>query len=569
VVTVDAVPWVAVGSLAAGVALFGLAGYLLRHRGKPGVNWFVASLSMQGLWCLSYGVALFVSNPTVRSLLEVVSWIGLSWVGFLFLGFALDYTGYSDLRRSWLYPALGSVPLVTTGLLLTTPLHTLIWRDATPVSVLNVVVLEYTLQIGGYAALVIGMAYAGAGVLLLADTILSYGPLYRKEAFAVGISTLPPTIGLVVWMLDLGAATALNWGVVLSLPHALLDAYAFIGTNMFETSPTTRRVADRHAIDSFPDPVLILDSEELLVDFNDQARESFHRVSGSERGRPITEVLAADTTYTDETTDGHLSVTRDQERSQFRVRSTSLVDPRGDVVGYSVVFQDITHEREREERLEVLNRVLRHNMRNKLNVINGSASRLRSELDAPELVDIADRIASSGEALLATSEKAREFDNLRQKEPSFRRVDIVDVVTDVVEGITEEYPSASVHTEMAAEPDLFTDRLVLRLALRNALENAVEHTEDGSPSVTVRVEDASEPGRAVSIAIVDDGPGIPAHEMEVVSQGPETDMDHGSGIGLWILKWSLDRLGGTVEFERGDVGTTVRLHLPTDPTTVR
>ncbi|WP_407647948.1 ATP-binding protein [Halarchaeum nitratireducens] len=60
----------------------------------------------------------------------------------------------------------------------------------------------------------------------------------------------------------------------------------------------------------------------------------------------------------------------------------------------------------------------------------------------------------------------------------------------------------------------------------------------------------------------DDGPGIPAAEVEVLTNGTESDLEHGSGLGLWTVVWCLRRLGGDVTFERTDDGTTVRLWLP-------
>jgi hypothetical protein len=41
----------------------------------------------------------------------------------------------------------------------------------------------------------------------------------------------------------------------------------------------------------------------------------------------------------------------------------------------------------------------------------------------------------------------------------------------------------------------------------------------------------------------------------------ETALEHGSGLGLWLVKWGVGALGGTVTFDTTD-GTTVTLALP-------
>jgi signal transduction histidine kinase len=63
------------------------------------------------------------------------------------------------------------------------------------------------------------------------------------------------------------------------------------------------------------------------------------------------------------------------------------------------------------------------------------------------------------------------------------------------------------------------------------------------------------------VAVTDDGPGLPAHESRVLTNGEETPLEHGSGMGLWVVHWIVSRYGGELDFEVDD-GTTVRLSLP-------
>lgn len=41
-------------------------------------------------------------------------------------------------------------------------------------------------------------------------------------------------------------------------------------------------------------------------------------------------------------------------------------------------------------------------------------------------------------------------------------------------------------------------------------------------------------------------------------------LEHGSGLGLWLVKWGTERLGGQIEFTVED-GTTAILRLPPAP----
>jgi signal transduction histidine kinase len=66
----------------------------------------------------------------------------------------------------------------------------------------------------------------------------------------------------------------------------------------------------------------------------------------------------------------------------------------------------------------------------------------------------------------------------------------------------------------------------------------------------------------VVVEVSDDGPGIPEGEFSPIADGGEGALDHGSGIGLWIVSWSVAAVGGELHVDTGDGGTTVAISLP-------
>jgi sensor histidine kinase regulating citrate/malate metabolism len=76
--------------------------------------------------------------------------------------------------------------------------------------------------------------------------------------------------------------------------------------------------------------------------------------------------------------------------------------------------------------------------------------------------------------------------------------------------------------------------------------------------VTVLVEPTDD-GYAVVVA--DDGPGIPESELASLDAETETSLQHGTGLGLWQLKWGVTKLHGDLDFDTAD-GTTVRITVP-------
>jgi len=75
------------------------------------------------------------------------------------------------------------------------------------------------------------------------------------------------------------------------LIHVSLDAYAFVGTHMFETNPATQRMAEQTGLDSLSDPVFILDTEQQIVRVNDRAEALFS--STLSNTLPIVSILSS------------------------------------------------------------------------------------------------------------------------------------------------------------------------------------------------------------------------------------------------------------------------------------
>ena len=62
----------------------------------------------------------------------------------------------------------------------------------------------------------------------------------------------------------------------------------------------------------------------------------------------------------------------------------------------------------------------------------------------------------------------------------------------------------------------------------------------------------------------DDGPGLPEMEADVLATGEETPLNHGQGLGLWMVRMIVTQAGGDVSVDSAADGTTVCLRLPTD-----
>lgn len=553
----DPLLWIVGFSICSSLLAGLLIRYLFQYSGRPGANWFIGTLTVVAIFCTSYGVSLVVFDPSLRLALETLTFVALCFMGPLFLGFGLDYLGRSDLIRSPLFGAALAVPVINLLVAVTNHQHGFLWTDFQLDPAFGGATVQYSLQPWGWFALAFGFAMTGIGVLLLVGAILEYGPLYRREAAAVIVSIVPPSIGLTLWMFDLGPVPQLNLAPVLFVPHLLLDGYAFVGTHMFETNPATQRAAERTALDDRSEPQLVVDTEAQIVNLNSRARQVF--ALPADRSLPISLDQAIGIPLEELLTRGDIDISG-EFGGVFAVSHTPLTDPQDDSVGHLLVFYDITEERRRKQQLGVLNRVLRHNLRNEMTVVNGYAESIAANPADTEVRDQAETIAAASQRVLRIAEQVRDFDRIQDRELQLDSVDVESVVTDVCADFRESHPAAKVNTavERSSEP-FVTDRDVLTVILSTFIENAIIHAEVPDPTVHIRVYDA--PNDQLCIEIRDNNPQIPAIETEPLRVGDETQLQHGRGIGLWIANWCLTSLNGEVEFDYAD-GNIIMVKIP-------
>lgn len=227
-----------------------------------------------------------------------------------------------------------------------------------------------------------------------------------------------------------------------------------------------------------------------------------------------------------------------------------------DIVGVQLMVLDATDRREREGFISVINRVLRHNMRNKMGIITGYAEMLENRLSGDDAAK-ASKIRNTADQLYDLTESAQKLEDYRDLSPTLEPIDITPLVSDTVAKLQMEYPEASV---TVTAPDTVTANTHERLqtALWEVLENAAEH---GGDPAHIEI-DVTETATGVTIAVTDNGPGLPDIEQKVLESSMETPLVHGEGLGLWLTHWIVTSLDGDLETTVEDGGTTVTIRLP-------
>lgn len=226
-----------------------------------------------------------------------------------------------------------------------------------------------------------------------------------------------------------------------------------------------------------------------------------------------------------------------------------------------------------KERLEALVKskdefvaAVSHELRTPLTAIVGLAQELRSNrttFSDPELDELMAIIADqSGELsnivedLLVAARADIGTLNLHPEQVDLRHELATLAATHVVPFIASgEVP---IHGSL---PELVTDPLRLRQIVRNLLTNAVRY---GGDQVWVEAEVGS---RTVSIAVLDDGLGVPPESVDKIFEAYErahsaSSLPSSVGLGLAVSRQLARLLGGDLEYRRRDGATAFVLTLP-------
>ena len=241
-----------------------------------------------------------------------------------------------------------------------------------------------------------------------------------------------------------------------------------------------------------------------------------------------------------------------------RVQINPVFDETRDVQHFVGFQTDVTERRRTEQLVKLLNRVLRHNLRNGMAAIGGSAASLR-DADREQIRESGDRIERICRELTDLSEHARELERYARRDRRPQRLDPGELLTDLVDDHREQSPDATLSLDIETDRGLCAG-VELREALSELLENAVKHNPDTDPSVDIT---ARTDGEWIQITVADDGPGINEMEAEAINTGNETALEHGSGLGLWLVNWIVTRYGGLFHIDSSEgEGTVATVRLP-------
>lgn len=314
-------------------------------------------------------------------------------------------------------------------------------------------------------------------------------------------------------------------------------------------------------LDALPLPVSVLDVDGTVELWNQAAEETFGYASGEVLGEfyplfvdydEFDDLLAR--VADGDTLDGYETTHRARDGSVVDVELYARPLFEGDeITGIVGTAVDSTEQKQRTQRLDVLHRVLRHNLRNRLAVIQGFVNELTP--DSERESEATEQILDASDSLVELAETAAETRKLITR--AQRRTETIPLA-EVVATVETSVESTSVRIEAASEREPITVPQQGGRALDWLLASIDDHTSNSDVEVAVQAK-----RRFVRLTVRGDEQLLADGAWELIANGRETSLRHGSGLDIAQMYLVLMAAGGTISTPSASTdGRSIQVELP-------
>jgi len=231
-------------------------------------------------------------------------------------------------------------------------------------------------------------------------------------------------------------------------------------------------------------------------------------------------------------------------------------------------YTDVTERHEYAARLEsqledldVLNELVRHDIRNDLQQVLAYADFLADHVDAESEARVQTILDNAEHAVDLTTTAREMTDVMLTADEGRRRVSLRPALESAVDGVRTVHSDAVVTVEGSVPAVSVAADDLLNSVFRNLLKNAIQHNDQAVPEVAISARAVE---GSVVVRVADNGPGVSDDRKEAVFGRGETALGNaGTGLGLYLVDTLVDSYGGSVRVEDNDpTGAAFVVELP-------
>ncbi|MFB6153576.1 MAG: ATP-binding protein [Halodesulfurarchaeum sp.] len=456
------------------------------------------------------------------------------------LYFCSAYTGRSlhrkpAIRRTSLAIFLGIVAVKVTN-----PAHHLYFT----VGFAQTPFPHITIQSGTIHWVVMGLSYAVAaiGYFMVFERFQKVGYESRSLAALILITGLPVMLDII----------GFSSPVLIDITYEPIGVAVFASGVLYLYLERFQKIQLAGEQDS---PVIFLDHDDNIRDFNRSATEQFPRLSGEGVIGSSLEAVVPELLDALEGHDPVIELPGDGKTRYMQV-STNPFEAGGSETGRALILTDVTEREEyrkklerQNERLDAFASMVSHDLRNPLNVatgrlelaleegFSGSGEEQSTREHLKRARDALERMDALIEDVLTLAREGREIDEVASLS-----------LAEVMERSWKWIDTRDASLEIEGDTTLEADPERLQQALENLVRNAIEHGGQDVEIVVGPLDDVR------GFFLSDDGPGVPAEARESVFDSGFTTSAEGTGFGLAIVEEIVEAHGWDVSVTESSEG---------------
>ena len=346
-------PYAVLSILSAVITL--IASIIAWRQSAPGASALRLLLLSMAIWSGCYATRWLNIPVEIKILWFRMMFIGVVSIPTLFLIFAIGFT----LNEAWLTPRhliLLSVPPATSLLLQwTDPYHHLFYQSLNIFQDNGSLVMQITRGPAYLLNVIYSYAAIGTGLFLMSQAALRSGPLYRYQYRLILLASLLPWAGNAFKELNFKSYSNLDLAPLIFGVSGIIFVFAILRTHFMDLIP----VARSYLIETMHDGVLVLDTQNRVVDINPAMEKFINGKASSYLGKNAYEVLKPWMEKTNplvDKTETRSELTIPLATSRYLDLSVTPLYDRSQILsGRLMVFRDITERKQVEKRLRSAN----------------------------------------------------------------------------------------------------------------------------------------------------------------------------------------------------------------------
>ncbi len=511
-------------------------------------------LIMLSLALLSFAYMGELSSPTLEGKLvwNDFEYLALGCMVPLYLVYILSYTGRERVLTLRNLGLILAIPVVTLILVVTNELHHLYYESVALVQVGDLQSFAGVPGPGYYLWAVYMIFILVLGWLFLVSAYRHSREATRKQVGMVWMALSLPFVGFLLDMVGL-SATELTYTFILTFTGTGFICFiAILQYNLFEIVP----MAIDKVVESMEDGVMVIDADDRLAYANPAALvllgPTLHDAIGEPVGSiptllPMEELKKAGAEGLE------FEIGGEEERRYVHLRAMPLRNKADVITGELLMLSDITKHRQLTDalrlantKMDLLSKVTRHDIMNRLMVIEGSASMLKSGKNV-DVSKNAQRISESAKAIRYQVDFAKEYLNMGIKEPGWK-----DLRRTFAMAKSMSPASLTTGDVQVDEYEILADDMLERV-FYILMDNSVRHAQH-LEKIRLRAE---ERGDVLVLVYEDDGIGIPATDKAAIFQ---SGYGNNTGLGLHLAREILSITGISIS-ETGETGKGARFEI--------